>query len=240
MAAIRRNGCPVRVYGVLTALMVLAAALSAASPTEEAFAADDECSAVGSATCALEALQQRQEAKAATTPTGPVVADAKSEAESGTRLEAGHEALLEAMARGGVRAEHLAEARAQLAAGVATQANASSSCMTWTGGTCAFSDCAASRGAVKCESLTCNCVQGFCAKGGKCVFDMDSAANAWGGQPQSGGTFDTSSGSSWTGGTCLHVNCDASRGPTECGMTTGFQCLCKSGFKAHNGMCVFR
>eukprot|EP00413_Alexandrium_margalefii_P001717 CAMPEP_0204513586 /NCGR_PEP_ID=MMETSP0661-20131031/1586_1 /ASSEMBLY_ACC=CAM_ASM_000606 /TAXON_ID=109239 /ORGANISM="Alexandrium margalefi, Strain AMGDE01CS-322" /LENGTH=263 /DNA_ID=CAMNT_0051518767 /DNA_START=54 /DNA_END=845 /DNA_ORIENTATION=+ len=142
------------------------------------------------------------------------------------------------------------------------------SCSTFTGGTCFSNGCDASRGSTECTAFQCLCRSGFCVQNGVCTFDWRSAMSSWGGggslgassggwggwggaapappppannawstawqQPQSGG------GSRFTGGSCVTSNCDASRGATTCGMSTGYQCMCKESFHAVNGMCMWR
>jgi len=63
-----------------------------------------------------------------------------------------------------------------------------------------------------------------------------NSASAW----ASGWSAPTSGGNSFTGGSCMASNCDASRGPTECGLSTGYQCKCKSNYRAVNGICIWR
>jgi len=54
--------------------------------------------------------------------------------------------------------------------------NSSTTCSTWTGGTCVFSNCDGSRGAVQCNwAKACVCAPNFCANDqGICVFDLQS------------------------------------------------------------------
>jgi len=270
---------------VLARFAVVAAALAAATsavPVEQVLAADDVC-ADGGADCALHALQQQRW---------------EVDGSGATELKASseHDALFEAMAKAGVREEHLEKPRVELAKLSAKEAmersNATSNatCNTWTGGTCLTSGCAASRGATDCSSFRCVCKRGFCSMNGVCTFDFREAASAfgaaWGSPPApspmlgswgrppapspmfgwmappapapaplfgwmgapapsanpwaSAWSAPQSGGSRLTGGTCMTRSCDASRGATECGITTGYKCMCQNNFHSVNGVCVWR
>lgn len=54
--------------------------------------------------------------------------------------------------------------------------NATTKCSSWTGGTCIFSNCDASRGPTQCNwAKACTCPQNFCANDqGICIFDLAS------------------------------------------------------------------
>jgi len=255
------------IHATILAAFAVAAVRAAALPEAQgpdglsaALAADDECPA-GQEACALNALQHRGVKATSASKVGteqPPKQDAPAAPAAPARAftDAEKATLLQALVKQGVREEHLAEVRAELdAPAAAPAARANATCSTMTGGTCLTSDCASSRGATKCENFLCTCVQGFCATGGKCVFDMAGAARAYmppggyGGYmapgaygymaPGAGGGGGGYSTGAWTGGTCMTSGCDASRGPTTCSMTTGYQCLCKEGFVAQNGRCVW-
>jgi len=131
-----------------------------------------------------------------------------------------------------------------------------SSCSTWTGATCVINDCSASRGATTCSYGRCVCIDGFCADGGVCKWDMASAMSSYGSggsgsasswMPKEASSWmpqQTSSSSSGTScetslgslATCVVNDCDASRGPTTCSM--GW-CYCKDGYCNKNGKCEY-
>mmetsp|Transcript_98864 Transcript_98864/g.176115 ORF Transcript_98864/g.176115 Transcript_98864/m.176115 type:complete len:217 (-) Transcript_98864:142-792(-) len=100
-----------------------------------------------------------------------------------------------------------------------------------TGGTCFIGNCGTWRGSVACVTGSCMCNAGFCAMGGKCSFDPATAMGAALGM---GG----SNSNDYPGGTCFVGNCDQSRGATNCGMQTGYQCKCNPGTSAMNGACM--
>lgn len=61
--------------------------------------------------------------------------------------------------------------------GALMQANSTNDkCSTWTGGTCVFNNCDASRGMVQCNwAKACVCATNFCANDqGICIFDVAS------------------------------------------------------------------